>query len=194
MSTPLDRQHSAAETSPAHWPATANSSWQPETTAERADGAHEPLSRIEGWVQATHGGITHHLYLATDDTGEGGESGTVLTRFLGHAALAAAHVERQTGVGPQSPRGTRHPSGRRRRLAGDRPALTPAQADVMRLLDQGLSARQVAERLIKSEHTVYKQVRGVIEQLEALGFEVSGMRGALSTLRRLGLLDDNVPS
>ena len=69
MSTPLDRQHSAAETSPAHWPATAHSSWQPETTAEHANGAHEPLARIEGWVQATHGGITHYLYLATDDTG-----------------------------------------------------------------------------------------------------------------------------
>lgn len=58
-------------------------------------------------------------------------------------------------------------AGRARRLLGDSvlPELTPRERDVLRLLAEGLTNRQVAERLVVSEHTVHRHVANILRKL-----------------------------
>jgi DNA-binding NarL/FixJ family response regulator len=71
---------------------------------------------------------------------------------------------------------------------GRLPRLTGAQLQVMRLLDQGLSVREVAARLAISVDTVYTHTRNVAAALRAHGYGVRSTVQALGVLRRLGRL------
>jgi DNA-binding NarL/FixJ family response regulator len=69
---------------------------------------------------------------------------------------AAGEVERATRIlGELEP--TAAP-----RLAG----ITPRELDVLRLLVEGLTNRQIAERLVVSEHTVHRHVTSILRKLD----------------------------
>lgn len=46
------------------------------------------------------------------------------------------------------------------------PALTPREREVLRLVAGGLTNRQIAERLVVSEHTVHRHVTNILRKLE----------------------------
>ncbi len=46
------------------------------------------------------------------------------------------------------------------------PDVTPRERDVLRLLAEGLTNRQIAERLVVSEHTVHRHVTNILRKLE----------------------------
>ena len=54
-------------------------------------------------------------------------------------------------------------AGNRAPLAG----ITPREHDVLRLLVDGLTNRQIAERLVVSEHTVHRHVTNILRKLDA---------------------------
>ncbi len=65
--------------------------------------------------------------------------------------------------------GARREAARARRLVdadGDPPAVTPRERDVLRLLAEGLTNRQIAERLVVSEHTVHRHVTNILRKLD----------------------------
>ena len=43
--------------------------------------------------------------------------------------------------------------------------MTPRELEVLRLLSDGLTNRQIAERLVVSEHTVHRHVSSVLRKL-----------------------------
>jgi RNA polymerase sigma factor (sigma-70 family) len=46
------------------------------------------------------------------------------------------------------------------------PEVTPREREVLRLLAEGLTNRQIAERLVVSEHTVHRHVTNILRKLE----------------------------
>lgn len=65
------------------------------------------------------------------------------------------------------------------------PAVTKRERDVLRLLADGLSNRQIAARLVVSEHTVHRHVTNILRKLE-----LPSRTAAAAHAVRAGLLDD----
>jgi DNA-binding NarL/FixJ family response regulator len=63
-------------------------------------------------------------------------------------------------------------------------ALTPREREVLRLLAGGLTNRQIAERLVVSEHTVHRHVANVLRKLG-----LPSRAAAAAHAARAGLLD-----
>jgi DNA-binding NarL/FixJ family response regulator len=63
-------------------------------------------------------------------------------------------------------------------VAGERDtaAVTPRERDVLGLLAQGLTNRQIAERLVVSEHTVHRHVTSILRKLDAPTRTAAAMR------------------
>jgi DNA-binding NarL/FixJ family response regulator len=78
---------------------------------------------------------------------------------------------------------------RARRLAEDGrialPVVTARERDVLRLLAEGLTNRQIAERLVVSEHTVHRHVANILRKLD-----LRSRTAAAAEAVRAGLLDD----
>ena len=78
-------------------------------------------------------------------------------------------------------------AGRARRLlgaSGDSAPITPRERDVLRLLADGLTNRQIAERLVVSEHTVHRHVTNLLRKLDA-----PSRTAAAAHALRSGMLD-----
>lgn len=88
------------------------------------------------------------------------------------------------GGAPMSPRIARAVLRELQQPATDAPdVLSPQQRHVLRLVDEGLTYKQIAERLSVSAHTVHSHIKNIYERLQAKS------RGeALSKARRQGLL------
>ena len=50
--------------------------------------------------------------------------------------------------------------------AGAAAPVTPREQDVLRLLVEGLTNREIAERLVVSEHTVHRHVTNILRKLD----------------------------
>jgi DNA-binding NarL/FixJ family response regulator len=64
------------------------------------------------------------------------------------------------------------------------PEVTPRERDVLRLLAEGLTNRQIAERLVVSEHTVHRHVTNILRKLG-----LPSRTAAAAHAVRSGLLD-----
>lgn len=70
------------------------------------------------------------------------------------------------------------------RLGGSPWSVTPRERDVLRLLAEGLTNRQIAERLVVSEHTVHRHVTNILRKLD-----LPSRTAAATFAVRSGLLD-----
>ncbi|MGH3032919.1 MAG: helix-turn-helix domain-containing protein, partial [Gaiellaceae bacterium] len=68
---------------------------------------------------------------------------------------------------------------------GPLPEITKRERDVLRLLADGLTNRQIAERLVVSEHTVHRHVTNILRKLE-----LPSRTAAAATAVRAGLLEE----
>ena len=64
--------------------------------------------------------------------------------------------------------------------------LTPREREVLQLLAEGLTNRQIAERLVVSEHTVHRHVTNLLRKLE-----LPSRTAAAAYAVRSGLLDSS---
>ena len=64
--------------------------------------------------------------------------------------------------------------------------LTPREREVLRLVTEGLTNRQIAERLVVSEHTVHRHVTNMLRKLD-----LPSRTAAAALAARLGLLDEH---
>ena len=107
---------------------------------------------------------------------------------LGRAEVAereaATALERLLGLGAQLD------AGRARRIlaaaGGDAPlgGLTTREREVLHLLADGLTNRQIAERLVVSEHTVHRHVTNLLRKLD-----LPSRTAAAAYAVRAGVLD-----
>ena len=65
------------------------------------------------------------------------------------------------------------------------PELTPREREVLRLVAEGLTNRQIAERLVVSEHTVHRHVTNMLRKLD-----LPSRTAAAALAARLGLLEE----
>ena len=65
------------------------------------------------------------------------------------------------------------------------PALTPREREVLRLVTEGLTNRQIAERLVVSEHTVHRHVTNMLRKLD-----LPSRTAAAALAARLGPLEE----
>ena len=103
------------------------------------------------------------------------EATTALDRLLELGAMAEAERARRLLEIPV-------------RGAGDGPGLpgvTRREREVLALLAEGLTNRQIAERLVVSEHTVHRHVTNILRKLE-----VHSRTAAAAWALRSGVLDD----
>jgi DNA-binding NarL/FixJ family response regulator len=66
-----------------------------------------------------------------------------------------------------------------------RPPVTRRERDVLQLLAAGLTNRQIADRLVVSEHTVHRHVTNILRKLD-----LHSRTAAATHAMRAGLLDD----
>ena len=99
--------------------------------------------------------------------------------------------EAAAALGSLETLGAQAEAERARRLceaaAGDElalPELTPREREVLRLLAAGLTNRQIAERLVVSEHTVHRHVTNILRKLD-----LSSRAAAAAHAARAGLLE-----
>ena len=64
------------------------------------------------------------------------------------------------------------------------PAVTPREREVLSLLAEGLTNRQIAERLVVSEHTVHRHVTNILRKLD-----LPSRTAAAAYAIRAGLID-----
>ena len=109
---------------------------------------------------------------------------------LAHLMTAGAGTAHSTaGAGTAhstagSDEATDHPAGREERDGPQLGRLTPREAEVITLMAEGLSNRQIAERLVLSDGAVAKHVANVFLKLDLLpGEENRRVRAVLTWLR-----------
>ena len=116
------------------------------------------------------------------------------TSLVGLGRAEAAESEAATALASLLELGAEHEAERARRLldacAADGggnhvlPRVTPREREVLSLLAKGLTNRQIAERLVVSEHTVHRHVTNILRKLD-----VPSRTAAAAQAVRAGLLE-----
>ena len=70
-------------------------------------------------------------------------------------------------------------------MAQELPGVTRREREVLALLAEGLTNRQIAERLVVSEHTVHRHVTNILRKLD-----LPSRTAAAAYAVRSGVLDD----
>jgi RNA polymerase sigma factor (sigma-70 family) len=117
------------------------------------------------------------------------------TTLVGLGRAADAEREGTTAVEQLRELGAAHEMKRAQRLldgtirsadsASALPGLTPREHEVLRLVAEGLTNRQIARRLVLSEHTVHRHVTNLLRKLD-----VPSRTAAAALAARLGLLEE----
>ena len=102
-------------------------------------------------------------------------------------ATAALDRFRELGADAETGRAERLLAGAIRSDVARAPLseLTPRERDVLRLVTEGLTNRQIAERLVVSEHTVHRHVTNMLRKLD-----LPSRTAAAALAARLGWPDD----
>jgi ATP/maltotriose-dependent transcriptional regulator MalT len=102
-------------------------------------------------------------------------------------ATAAAERLLELGAEPEAERARRllDPGLRSGAAAVPLPELTPREREVLRLVAEGLTNRQIAARLVVSEHTVHRHVTNMLRKLD-----LPSRAAAAALAARLGLLEE----
>jgi DNA-binding NarL/FixJ family response regulator len=100
-------------------------------------------------------------------------------------ASAALACLRDLGAGAEAERGRRLKASIRGPSPSGLPRITRREREVLGLLAEGLTNRQIAERLVVSEHTVHRHVTNILRKLE-----LPSRTAAAALAVRSGLLDD----
>jgi LuxR family maltose regulon positive regulatory protein len=144
------------------------------------EDATDRFERTGGPFEAAQARIelaTTLLALGRTDVAEH-EAATALDRLLELGAEAEAERARRLQVGATGSDDAGHPLSE----------LTPREREVLRYLSEGLTNRQIAERLVVSEHTVHRHVTNMLRKLE-----LPSRTAAAALAARLGLLDEPHP-
>ncbi len=117
------------------------------------------------------------------------------TTLLALGRAADAEREGEAAVKQLRKLGAEHEAERAQQLlygairsadaASTLPELTPRERGVLRLVTEGLTNRQIAERLVVSEHTVHRHVTNLLRKLD-----VPSRTAAAALAARLGLLEE----
>jgi ATP/maltotriose-dependent transcriptional regulator MalT len=95
-------------------------------------------------------------------------------------AAAALKALSELGAKPEAERARRLRTG----SGGRAPRVTPREREVLQLVADGLTNRQIAERLVVSEHTVHRHVTSILRKLD-----VPSRTAAAAHAVRTGLAD-----
>ena len=117
------------------------------------------------------------------------ESLSVLGRGADAVAEATAALERLVQLGAEHAAAAARELVERLSIGSDRatppvPAITARERDVLRCLAEGLTNRQIADRLFVSEHTIHRHVTSILRKLD-----LPTRTAAATHAVRAGLLD-----
>lgn len=157
---------------------------------------------VEGMLAGAGGNHERARPLLEDAVDRFGRSGApfeaalarieLATSLLGLGRTDAAEGEAAAALDSLLELGADPEAGRARRLldmsAGGRlplPEITKREGEVLRLLAEGLTNRQIAERLVVSEHTVHRHVTNMLRKLG-----LPSRTAAAAHAVRAGLLDE----
>jgi DNA-binding CsgD family transcriptional regulator/tetratricopeptide (TPR) repeat protein len=128
----------------------------------------DPLAAAEEWSRL---GLPYEAALALMQV-SGAESGAALARAVSlleasearPAALRARRMARRLGVAGQLPKARRGPYT----IARDHPlGLTQREVEILNLIAEGMTNREIARRLVRSPRTVEHHVSAVLSKLNA---------------------------
>ena len=111
-----------------------------------------------------------------------GASGYVL-KGCAPRELVEALQSLHAGGSPMSPRIARAVLRELQQLPSEPDPLSPRERHVLKLVDEGLTYKQIAERLCVSPHTVHSHIKNIYDQMQ-----VRSRSEALAQARSRGLI------
>lgn len=149
-----------------------------DTSPRRLHMSGRALEAFDQWERS---GYPYEAALALLDTGDEKHMLEALERFRSLGARAAAEIT----VRRLRAMGARHIPRGPNRVASNNPAgLTARELEVLRLVVEGLTDGEIAERLYLSRRTVSQHVSTILRKLDA-----KSRRHVKAEAQRLGLLD-----
>jgi RNA polymerase sigma factor (sigma-70 family) len=106
------------------------------------------------------------------------------SELAGEEAAAASEALLELGAGLEATRARSILEASHGRARGPLSGLTAREREVIRLLAEGLTNREIAERLVVSEHTVHRHVTNILRKLG-----LSSRTAAAAHAVRAGLLE-----
>jgi DNA-binding NarL/FixJ family response regulator len=111
-----------------------------------------------------------------------GAAGYVL-KGVPPAELCEALHELAAGGSPMTPRIARFVIHHLQERHAEADVLSPRERQILKLVDRGLTYKEIAQELSVSAHTVHTHIKNIYERLQA-----DGRKEALARARRLGLV------